>query len=240
MSTTLIPFSGGLDSTYLLYIRLQQGLDIQLSYVELVNNVTKSEIEQRHRDALLGKMREATVTELGIVKVELPYSGLLNLVQPTVWLLGLVSQITTSHIPDFVELGYTSGDCALGYLDEIKTLWNSYQGFCNTPLPELRFPLIKEGKEDYFYKLPESIRELIWSCEAPSILENTEDYVIYKECGCECTPCKRSKYLGIFQERRFEYNKLNKSLTVIKDEKEWQKVKENNLTLSWNKYEVKS
>jgi 7-cyano-7-deazaguanine synthase in queuosine biosynthesis len=185
----LIPWSGGMDSTYLIQLYSELGYDVYAGYIEVTNNLHKPAMEKRaikKLRPLMDKYRFCYNGVMSTITVDRA-DGELGLGQPLLWLTPLAYQ--TRHY-DEVAIGYVSGDCAVSYIDDMRAVWKAYSGFSQSTefFPEITFPLIKLTKQEIWNKMDPEIRELCVYCEDPSDDEEL-GFVI---CG-ECTPCKRRK-----------------------------------------------
>lgn len=204
MKTVYILWSGGLDSTFLIWKNLTEGNKVIAKYIELENNEHKSEMEL---DAIY-KLRKLFKEEF---KDNFEYSYLLSidivesahtvrLPQYPSWFTGCVYGLGDNI--DEIQLGYVMNDDAISYLDDMKSLWKAYEPLYNgsTPFPELTFPLTKIHKKDYIsvFNFPKKYYELTVWCENP-----TYTHGCYIPCG-ECYPCERAK--EVFPEFYKKFN----------------------------------
>ncbi len=222
----LLPFSSGLDSTYLLYKNLKEGNKVDTIYIEIENNLHKSRIEKIHRVKLINILSQSNLInkDLGTVfKTSVSsFNHNLSLNQPLIWLTGL--QYCNLSEYDEVEFGYIIGDCAISFIPEITNIYNSMNKlqdyyFSNKKSAKLKFPIIKYYKFQIFEQLLNYSDELvkyIWSCENPNILEDTEEFYKYAPCE-ECASCKRKKDdLGYnYKYHQYSYNKKLDYLSIL-------------------------
>jgi len=205
MKKVLIPFSGGLDSTYLIWKNLKEGNKVTTVYFEIENNSSKVELEKIHRSKIINlfiKEFGQCSLESSIFQYKILVSGVVNdytLIQAPIWMLGAF--MGSDNQFDEVQMGYVANDDTLSYLKEIQTLFNSYQPFSTKPLPQLTFPIIKKKKEEMLRELPEEYSKYVYSCENPLITKNNDKEIEYHYCG-ECVPCQRYK-------RELEYKKYS-------------------------------
>jgi 7-cyano-7-deazaguanine synthase in queuosine biosynthesis len=219
----LIPFSSGLDSTYLAWKALKKGNSVVLPYFEIQNNKEKVKIEQIHRNfiiRLLEKEFPTKINDLGSV-----YSMFANigwstsemaLIQPPIWIMGV--SLVDSSLYDEVHMAYVMEDHALSYLTEIKALSRAYLPFkhkCKQKSNCIKFPIIKTHKRDIIDELPEAIQMLTWTCENPTILFENNKFMIYKACDSNCITCGHRKALSssnIWENKYYIYYKPINSL----------------------------
>ncbi len=234
----LIPFSSGLDSTYLIYKNLKEGNNVVVCYFEILNNVNKSIVEKIHREYLIKQFEKDfknKIVDLGTIlqcEVNKVYNNSCQMNQIPIWLLGLY--FACGDNIDEIQLGYVCGDDAISYLDDIKKLFKKYNKFSNKKFPKINFPLIKTLKKEITYKLPEKYKKFTISCEDPRIIKNDDDdFLIYKLCG-DCDVCKKYSILDVGYENidNITYNKKENTIekTYVQYEKEIMKAKEDNLT----------
>ena len=212
----LIPFSGGLDSTYLVYKTLKEGNNPILVYFEIINNLNKTRIELIHRkeikkelekhfriDSILRKQIDIKDLE---VQTKIEISGRVNesyiLVQPPIWIYGIHS--VSESIYDKIQIAYVLGDCAISYLEDIQNLYKAYTPFVRNKIDNLKpleFPLIKYAKEEIANDLPDTISKLTWSCECPVVIFEDDNYFVYSNCNSKkssysCAACEHSPNRG--------------------------------------------
>lgn len=189
-----ILWSGGLDSTYLIWKNLIDGNAVVALSVSLTN-VHEHQLlsEKNARDSIIKYITNKYSNlipnfrheEVG--KLEFSFGSTksqFTLSQPPIWI-----QFATynSNLLDEIQLGYVMNDDAISYLDDIRNLYQAYQSFMNNPLPPLVFPLTKIKKEDLYVSLPKELRSMISYCESPILNCNTDELH-----PCEtCLSCNR-------------------------------------------------
>lgn len=180
-----ILWSGGLDSTYLVWKNLKDGNDVVLGYVNLSNNENKTVMEKAAIDKLLPKLKSmfsdySRIHYLDtIVTIDVQANRNSQLPQFPAWLTSIVYSITSDI--DEVQIGYVLNDDAIGWINDMKKLWQAYRPLMIS-FATLKFPLVKTSKEDILNSLPNILLEDIWFCENPG---NSK-----KPCKT-CGPCKR-------------------------------------------------
>jgi 7-cyano-7-deazaguanine synthase in queuosine biosynthesis len=211
-------FSGGLDSTYLVWKNLSEGNTVYPVYIEITNNQVKSVLE-KNRIELLRKefLKEFNIDDSNY-KQQIRYinylltagvdanESALRLRQLPVWMMGL--SFMQSMEVDEIQIGYVSNDDAISYLPEIQAIYKSYENITEKQMIPLVFPLIKKHKWEMATELPKQYMKLIISCEGAHILKEKDreliakhsygvsgvttdlDYIIEYEPCCECQPCK--------------------------------------------------
>ena len=181
-----ILFSGGLDSTYLVWDNLRKGNEVFPVYFTIKNNFNKPTLE-KNRINLLYKSFYETYGDLirspeHVITVEVTNAGNdLHLQQVPIWILGL--QYSQIYGLDEIQIGYVMNDDAISYIDDIKKIYESYKGISRNQIP-ITFPLLKSKKEELFNELPKKYRDLTVTCEDPKIIgdENAE-ILEYEPCN---------------------------------------------------------
>lgn len=204
-------FSGGLDSTYLVWKNLKDGNTVLPIYIEIENNEVKTKLE-KNRIELLWKEFEKEFRnqeegyydfKLKPIKYAIKVSvhaneGSLYFHQIPIWMFSAVFLQGMVEI-DEVQIGYVSNDDAISYLDDIQNIYKSYQPI-SEPMKPLVFPITKMKKYQMAEELPEQYRKYIFSCEM-AIIKGSEnaELIEYEPC-CECAPCRTiiaNQYYGI-------------------------------------------
>jgi hypothetical protein len=196
-----ILFSGGLDSTYLMWKNLKDGNEVFPIYIEIENNETKS-IMEKNRIKLLCKefskefdgnksmFERKLVHDIEYaIKVSVHANeGSLYFKQVPIWLFSVVFLQGMPNIEE-IQIGYVANDDAISYLDDIQNIYKSYQTI-SEPMKPLVFPLTKKKKRDMAHELPPQYLRLIFSCENAKIIGSKDAEIIKYEACCDCVPCK--------------------------------------------------
>lgn len=202
----LILFSGGLDSTFLLFEALKKS-DVDVVYVRH-HNIREEKInkEKEASEQILELLQYDTrLRERYDIKYRVrrklwahgqfnnlgnyPGPGAIVMPQPVMWLSAILSSINLRDTSD-VEMAYVQGDCAIARLNYIRDGWSNLLYACfdydglGGHWPDLRFPLVFMSKAEIIQRMPKKLTELTWSCELPIRVSDTE----IKACG-ECVPC---------------------------------------------------
>lgn len=187
-------FSGGLDSTYLVWDNLRKGNIVHPFYFTIENNLNKPELE-KNRVNLLYKSFYETYGDLinppeYVMSVEvMSIQSKLHLQQLPVWILGL--QYCQMDFLDEIQIGYVMNDDAISYIDDIRDIYQSYSKISDNQIP-LKFPLIKHKKEEIYSELPKIYRDLTITCENPTIINSDNSEILdYEPCGT-CAACIRN------------------------------------------------
>lgn len=188
-SVTLF-WSGGVDSTYMLFWLLAHGYEVHTVYCEIENNSFKVKRENWAR----GKIRQwASDNHPGLlsswIHCEKPLSVLSVsnggwrpcLAQLPIWLLNTqFSQQFT--LPETYILSYVNGDDALHWIPAIQKVMEGYAMLSEDKPAELLFPLISL-KKSWFYHALEPIHGFLTWCEYAKLSVN-----------CSCPACKRHRH----------------------------------------------
>jgi len=208
MKVALIPWSGGLDSTYSVLTYLENGFRVDAPYFTIENNKRKVKFEletiKRFKEMEPFKThiknRMLNVYESSSVHIKAERDCIASLTQPPIWMMTAFFCLGDRKPVDELVISYVLNDCAVSYVDDLKKLWNSLRGFvCDKNLyPKLNFPLLKQHKltiiDNYInhFKNGHEILDNVWWCENPR-----HDGSV---CGC-CTPCKRYKEISYFKDK---------------------------------------
>lgn len=185
---SVVMWSGGTDSTYLVLNRLLSGGSVTGLYVSVLNNETKTVAELaaiRRMCGFFEKMFPRKFTFNHVAKIDIT-AGTFLLKQPLLWMLP--AAYFTSVEPDKyneVCIGYILKDDAISWLEDFKQIWKSLESLTLDGLPTLTFPLSKVPKSDL--KLPEELEACRVFCECPTKGEDD-----YKSCG-RCEKCLSEK-----------------------------------------------
>ncbi len=192
--TVAILFTGGLDSTYLMYKNLQEGHIIYPFYVNVNNNKNKAEIEIQQSNLIIEEFRKHYKQEINqlvnICDIDMHFinQNSYALVQAPMWVFAI--SWLQGHF-DEIQIGYVMNDCAISYLNEIKSIYKSFNklyGREHKKQVPLTFPISKVDKISIFQQMPQYVKHLIFSCEAP---------INGKCCNHNCDTCKKYQMLQI-------------------------------------------
>jgi 7-cyano-7-deazaguanine synthase in queuosine biosynthesis len=192
-------FSGGLDSTYLIWKNLKEGNIVTPIYVEITNNEIKTILEKNR----ILKLHELFKEEFDVDRCsydshlkDIQYSlnvgvkaneNSLHFKQIPIWILSVV--FLQSLDVDEIQIGYVMNDDAISYLDDIQNIYKSYTPILDNVKP-LVFPIIKMKKWQMAEELPKKYLDLIFSCENAKIVGSKDVEIIDYEACCECAPCR--------------------------------------------------
>jgi len=208
----VILFTGGLDSTYLLYKNLKEGNHVDIIYTKIQNNPEKTQSEIHAIDEIIVEMNRL----FSPCSISFKYNSVeINALADGIRLKQLPSHmLTVMHgihdLQSEVQLGYCMNDDMVSYIEDLKKLYESWMPFCAPGMPNITFPLLKIHKIDMLRELPKSLRDLVFSCENPPEL--------CKPCG-ECDSCRKYQYLSKSYGREiFEETRLLSKMVVIADD----------------------
>lgn len=215
----IVLFSGGLDSTYLIWKNLEEGNVVLPIYIEIKNNEYKSEIEKNRiyliYDLLYEKYGNIIEKPLELLDICLKSScggGELLFKQLPIWLLGVLYLQDKSV--DEIQLGYVMNDDMVSYVDDVKTIYDSYKSILRKIIP-LKFPLLKTKKNEIISELPKEYFDLTISCENPLNVDKNNKIFTYTPCGC-CDACVKIIYNDYY--KTYDYYKeiiLRKSVDEL-------------------------
>lgn len=189
----LLLFSGGLDSTFNLWERLQN-TPVDVLYVDAGQDRLKIVAEKAARKALIELIQQSSTFQ---VRAELEHEDAIRFAdakgtkfaQVPAWIFAGVWHANPA-VHSSVEIAYVMGDDALSFKYEIELAWNNLCIITKGVIIPLRFPQALCRKEIFLRDLPAELLEKIWVCETPSVSgeENTPT-----ACGT-CRPCGKHTY----------------------------------------------
>jgi hypothetical protein len=192
-----ILFSGGLDSTYLMWKALKDGHKVYPIYISIKNNENKVLVEKQQCKLLIDKFNEEFNEDIKLnesASIEVHNSNNIAFAQPFLW--STLVNLGLDGNPSEIQMGYVYGDAVIAYIPEIKKTYNSAKPFIRYQ-PKLTFPITKTTKDDIVNELPEQYRKLVVSCENPILknysITNKETgfkYRFFEPCG-NCEVCRK-------------------------------------------------
>lgn len=185
----LVLFTGGLDSTALIYRYAVTKTPIDVFYIVGSQNARKAKIEIETRKKILQYIKDnvegSSINDLGVIRnmIDSSCNKHVRLAQPSQWLLYTMLVVDQTHSK--VDIAYVRGDCVLPFLERLERAWNELWVVTkNIPLVPLAFPFQHTSKVTFFLNLPKDLIDLTWTCERPT----TDD----KACGV-CGTCINRK-----------------------------------------------
>lgn len=208
----LIVFSGGMDSTYLLWKALEQG-NVHTCYLNATQSQDKVPMEIAARklitpvlerltgnkvltDSVLNynKGKKLYVTTDGYDQnVNDPSPEDMTWGQAYLWIFGLL-QLSNYRIHSEIQMGYILGDSISCRLDNIQQAWYHLQMFSKYKPLELNFPISLREKSQILDELPRELIRHIWTCELPAVSVDAFHEKTYEPCG-HCHACRERKKL---------------------------------------------
>lgn len=186
--TVLVPFSGGIDSFYVVHRELSKGNIVHTTYVKITNNHYKTIAELHFRSFWVQYLKNkfpSTYKDLGIVS-EVNTSqiqSLYFLVQITMWIL--LARPNGEY--DKISLGTILGDDPISFQKEINDLHKSLCALtkCKEPLLDWSYKKISKMEIWFYVKNLLSNDEVLscldtcvwiwfWTCEIPIYLSPEE------------------------------------------------------------------
>jgi Zn-finger protein/7-cyano-7-deazaguanine synthase in queuosine biosynthesis len=177
-------WSGGLDSTAMVYEYLKGGHEVHAASCQIPNNPeqTAQEILARKTLAKLFKRDfpktftcdTEDTTDFGDHKGNEsfayvhPVGSPLALHQAPFWLFSALFAVPRGEKIEAVLIGYVSGDDALEYHEELKKAWRGFSGLFLEKQPPLLFPYWYTKKAELLSKLPSEYQEALWVCGSPT------------------------------------------------------------------------
>lgn len=196
----LVFWSGGLDSTYLVYKLLNEGHHVSSAYIEISNNANKVKREKSAIQQILNSYTFQNLKQNHIhwgesLTINLTMHAGNNTIIALVYIPIFLTAYTflSSKEIDYCAIGYVLNDCAISYIPDIKNVAEALNGLAieDSKFPPLVFPLIKKSKQEIYNELPWDVKQYTTCCE--NKLEQDD-------CG-ECIPCKRLIMDGLFNNR---------------------------------------
>lgn len=179
---TLLFWSGGLDSTYLLYWHLTKtNDDITAHHIILKNPENRWKAEKRAVDGILPILQTLRPFQYGESTLELS----MQVFPGDSTVVGFIGAYVARQLqPDRVSIGRVIEDDERG--DSSATDRDAWFRHClelakvGNKLPETVLPIRHMNKTQIWNELPQSIRTRTWSCRTP-VLD-------YMACG-QCKSC---------------------------------------------------
>jgi 7-cyano-7-deazaguanine synthase in queuosine biosynthesis len=172
-------WSGGLDSTYMIFKLLSEGHHVDAYYIKLTDNTQQTKRELSAINKLVPLLSKFDFSYKGILS-EFSVREIcsdITMQQAPIWLL------SSYYLSGPVNIGYVMNDDSISYLNDYYSIISSLNLLRTKPLI-IEFPLIKIKKEDIIKNLPLIYKKHITYCS--SMKRNN--------CGI-CASCIRYKSL---------------------------------------------
>jgi len=193
--TTKIPlilFSGGLDSTALVYKQLQIG-PCDVMYADGGQHPAKIASELVAREKIISYLNKTcphkVQKDFRAPHISFAQTPGNRYSQPAAWLFAALSVIDNDRHSE-LQVGYVYSDGGFcRWLPNIENAWRELQRFTrwHDPIP-VNWPLIDLEKYQILDAIDPELVNMIWVCEMP----NSEGENKYSQCG-KCRPCKMAK-----------------------------------------------
>jgi hypothetical protein len=185
----LLLFSGGMDSTYMLWKALETG-PVHTLYAFGGQSVIKEHAEKKARDRIMNYMAKHRPFPI-LSDDEIKIRGVVQCPtdaweQPYSWFMAALQSIHPTRMSE-VQIGTVLNDDGAPYCGRLQVAWENLLRVIypqNATVPLLKFPQWNLLKTQIYNELPEALRKMTWVCEVP--LWKRERAV---PCGC-CKPCK--------------------------------------------------
>jgi 7-cyano-7-deazaguanine synthase in queuosine biosynthesis len=191
----VVSWTGGLDSTYLVWKLLSLGYRVNPVYVAGMQSEYQVMAEKQALKNLFQVFKEENTN----IPVRLSDLFILQsghylrsdfILQQVPDILHGMGKVATFIDNSCCAIGYVMNDDAISYLDDIRAIWKTLGKFTKSgKFPPLIFPLKKVSKHQILAQLPEALLKEISFCEEPD-LKDDHGKSVYKPCR-ECTSCKR-------------------------------------------------
>uniref|UniRef100_A0AAU7PFG3 QueC-like queuosine biosynthesis family protein n=1 Tax=Burkholderia phage vB_BgluM-SURPRISE13 TaxID=3159457 RepID=A0AAU7PFG3_9VIRU len=213
----LLVFSGGMDSSYMLWKQLEQG-DVHTCYIKATQSQDKIPMELAARKKIIAffekktgnKVLTDTIVDLGdcFEAKRTSHDGYtsswnnkvpdLAFGQAPVWQFG-IQFAADGEVHSKVCMGIVMGDQIAMHLGDLALAWQHTSSFTRmTPIP-MEFPLMYVTKDRILADMPLEIIPELWICELPRVLSTG------KTIACEdCPACETMAKTVFIWERRKE------------------------------------
>lgn len=182
----LVLFSGGCDSTLVLYNQSMELLKAGQSYKKIkALSINHYQIPSQMQQQLARKkiQEEFIARQLPVEWIDISITcnsdiGSSGLIQPAIWIANALLYLDNG---DILYAGYHKGDDYWFCRDKAEIAFNSFSSIIDKQC-FLKYPLQFWNKSDIIEELKErKLYDLCWYCETLAITD--------KPCG-ECIPCK--------------------------------------------------
>lgn len=187
----LVLYSGGLDSTYLITLKINAKTPFDVLYVKGGQHYLKTAEELQMREKLLGWLKQQPDNpRVSEYEVDLDWNNCLKvggpahvpLTQPQTWLFAAFRAFDPDRHSS-LQAGYVDGEG--DKREHMLAIWN---GLCQLVYDKtfpLEFPLLRFPKTVVLDRISTNAFDYVWVCENPRRASG----VTYR-CG-HCKPCRR-------------------------------------------------
>lgn len=190
LKRTLVLFSGGMDSTYLMWSLAEQGVDVSYIYADGAQGSGKSSVEEDSRPGIIDRIKEywpGWFPHRGgrvLSKVNLSQTPQAKWRQALPWMVAAMEMVDP-ELHTSVVIGYCADDDTLQEKYSMIEAWNAMWKFTKKgDVVPLEFPLQLTSKFVMMRDLPPDVYAETWVCELP--LTNARKGAT--ACG-RCEPC---------------------------------------------------
>lgn len=189
----LVLFSGGVDSTFLLYSHMVAFRSVDVLYVDGGQGPVKIRCEKKARQEILTWLRE-NASAWHVLERPDPLSKVNFCNMPSAtwrqlvpWIIGAI-EATDPEKHSSVEVGYLCTDSNAQVFDKVIETWNLLWSICRKgEVVPLVFPLRLQYKSSVMKEMPKELYDLTWVCELPKLSDSgTGEYI---HCG-SCSACE--------------------------------------------------
>jgi 7-cyano-7-deazaguanine synthase in queuosine biosynthesis len=187
----LLLFSGGLDSTYLLWCLLQES-PVDVLYLNGGQCPIKMKAEELTRERILSYL-----TKHRPYQVQCEYTddqpttfmmgNQISFSQPVPWLMGALRKVDSKQHSK-VCIAYVMNDDIMVHRHDLILAWDALNRICKTESTPLELTLWNNKKEWFIKDMPVELSQMTWSCEMPRYSKRLR----IKACG-RCIPCQHRK-----------------------------------------------
>lgn len=214
----LVLYSGGLDSTYLIYRLVEANMPFDVLYVEGGQCQNKVREEDKVREAFLYTYLRDTFPDyrhhINKFQVKLDWFNSLrgyqtdkpSLSQPQTWIFAAHRAFDPGRHSE-VQVGYLLGETE--HNPHLKKVWDGLCQLLHCQTYPLTFPLQRHYKSMVLDDIPKELFNYVWVCELPMVDVTGVPSSTYR-CG-RCRPCQTLGYAFMeLSERRFGEDFRNK------------------------------
>lgn len=187
---TLVLFSGGMDSTYLMWTLAENGVDATYIYADGAQGRNKSSVEEDSRPAIIDRIKEywpGWYPHGGgrvLSQVNLSQTPKAKWRQALPWMVAAMEMVDPD-LHSSVAIGYCADDDTLQEKYSMIEAWNAMWKFTKKgEVVPLEFPLQLTSKFVMMRDLPPDVYAATWVCELPTTNARTGAIA----CG-RCEPC---------------------------------------------------
>lgn len=185
----LIMFSGGLDSTAVLWRYVNGGEEIHVHHLYLVNKENRAKAEDRAVKDIVASMKK--IREFGFSESyhEYPCYGGSFLWDSDIFSFMAGGICLSMGSIREVAIGMTASDMGAGISTRIERANKIFDAF-GTKAKKV-YPLAEMTKRQVWDELPKDIRDMTWSCRSPRY---NGDNVL------SCGACRTCKEMALFRD----------------------------------------